>query len=157
MRELFSELLYKEMNSNSKITVLLGDVGYGVFDKLKTDFPKRILNCGSSEQLMIGMASGMALSKNIIPVVYSITPFILFRPFEFIRNLVNHDRIPIKIVGSGRDQDYKTLGFTHYANDDIIIKENFKNIKFFKPDSLDSFLFTKFLYDEGPSYLNLKR
>jgi len=157
MRDLFAELLYKEMSSNSKITVLLGDVGYGVFDKIKTELPKQILNCGSSEQLMIGMASGMALSNNIIPVVYSITPFILFRPFEFIRNLVNHDKIPIKIVGSGRDQDYKSLGFTHYANDDTIIKENFKNIKFFKPDSLDSLLFKEFLYNEKPSYLNLKR
>lgn len=157
MRKLFAKYLYEEMKNNSQITILLGDVGYGVFDEIKNNFPKRIINCGSTEQLMIGMASGMALSNKIIPIVYSITPFILFRPFEFIRNLVNNDSIPIKIVGSGRDQDYQTLGFTHYANDDIIIKENFKNIKFFKPDSLDSHLINEFLYNEKPCYLNLKR
>ena len=58
------------------------------FDKLKKDFPDRVINPGASEQLMMGMASGMAMD-GFKPIVYSITPFILFRPFDFIRNFLN--------------------------------------------------------------------
>ena len=87
MRKTFSEQLYSEMKSNQDIFLIVGDVGYGVFDKFKEDFPDRFINPGASEQLMIGMASGLAMDGKI-PVVYSITPFILYRPFEFIRNIV---------------------------------------------------------------------
>ena len=61
MRKQFSQLLETEMEKNDDIYVVLGDVGYGVFDKLREKYPHRVINAGSSEQLMIGMASGMAL------------------------------------------------------------------------------------------------
>jgi len=144
------------MKLNEDIFVILGDVGYGVFDNLREKFPDRIINAGSSEQLMVGMASGMALEGKI-PIVYSITPFILFRPFEFIRNLVNHEKIPIKIVGSGRDNDYGTMGFTHYATDDEIISKVFKNIETIKPITNKDIDLEYFLYNNKPIYLNLRR
>ena len=156
MRKKFTELLQIEMELNEDIYVILGDVGYGVFDNLRKKYPERIINAGSSEQLMIGMASGMALEGKI-PIVYSITPFILFRPFEFIRNLVNHEKIPIKIVGSGRDDDYGTMGFTHYATDDEIISKVFKNIETIKPETKEDIDLDYFLYTKKPIYLNLKR
>jgi len=156
MRKTFSEQLYSEMKSNQDIFLIVGDVGYGVFDKFKEDFPDRFINPGASEQLMIGMASGLAMDGKI-PVVYSITPFILYRPFEFIRNIVNKENIPIKIVGSGRDEDYGALGFSHFATDDRDIISNFKNIKIFKPESPEDISIKEFLYNGSPSYLNLKR
>ena len=156
MRKKFTELLQIEMELNEDIYVILGDVGYGVFNNLRKKYPERIINAGSSEQLMIGMASGMALEGKI-PIVYSITPFILFRPFEFIRNLVNHEKIPIKIVGSGRDDDYGTMGFTHYATDDETISKVFKNIETIKPETNEDIDLDYFLYTKKPIYLNLKR
>ena len=113
MRKAFSDDLYLEMSKDKKIYFILGDVGFGFFDKLKKDFPDRVINPGASEQLMMGMASGMAMD-GFKPIVYSITPFILFRPFEFIRNFLNDDKLSVKIVGVGRDEDYGTLGFTHF-------------------------------------------
>lgn len=156
MRGKFVDLLYNEMEKDEKIVIIIGDVGFGFFDELIEKFPKRVINPGASEQLMMGMASGMAM-EGYIPIVYSITPFILFRPFEFIRNYLNHEKIPVKIVGVGRDEDYGTLGFTHYANDDIIIKNSFSNIKIFKPETEKDLDVTLFLSHKGPAYLNLKR
>ena len=156
MRKTFSEQLYIEMKANQDIFLIVGDVGYGVFDKFKEDFSERFINPGASEQLMVGMASGLAMDRKI-PIVYSITPFILYRPFEFIRNFVNKENIPIKIVGSGRDEDYGTLGFSHFAKDDEDIISNFKNIKIFKPESPKDIAIKEFLYNGSPSYLNLKR
>ena len=88
MRKTFSDDLYLAMSKDKKIFFILGDVGFGFFDKLKKDFPDRVINPGASEQLMMGMASGMAMD-GFKPIVYSITPFILFRPFEFIRNFIS--------------------------------------------------------------------
>ena len=63
------------MKGNQDIFLIVGDVGYGVFDKFKEDFSERFINPGASEQLMVGMASGLAMDGKI-PIVYSITPFI---------------------------------------------------------------------------------
>jgi transketolase C-terminal domain/subunit len=54
---------------------------------------------------MIGAATGMAMEGKI-PVVYSITPFLLYRPFVFLRNYLHHENIPVKLVGGGRNKDY---------------------------------------------------
>ncbi len=105
MRKYFSELLYNEMAVNPDIVLLTGDLGYGLWNKIRLDFKSRFYNVGSSEQLMLGMASGMAMEGKI-PIVYSITPFLLYRPFEFIRNYVDHEKLPVKLVGGGRDKDY---------------------------------------------------
>ena len=101
MRKEFAKILHQEMSSNEDIVVLTGDLGYGLWDKIKIDYPDRFWNVGSSEQLMMGMASGMAMDGKI-PFVYSITPFLLYRPFEFIRNYVDHEKLPVKLIGGGR-------------------------------------------------------
>ena len=85
-RQKFKELFTEEMKQNDNIILLVGDVGYKIFDHLREEFPSRVINAGASEQLMIGMAAGLAMDGKI-PVCYSITPFVLYRPFEFLRNL----------------------------------------------------------------------
>jgi transketolase C-terminal domain/subunit len=57
---------------------------------------------------MMGTAVGMAMEGKI-PIVYSITPFAIYRPFELIRNYLSHEQIPVKIVGGGRDKQYGYL------------------------------------------------
>ena len=156
MRNTFANLVFEEMKENENIYVIVGDVGYGVFDEIKESYPERFINPGAAEQLMVGMATGLAMEGKI-PIIYSITPFILYRPFEFLRNLVNKETIPVKIVGSGRDDDYGALGFSHYATDDEIVLSSLQNIKIFKPENPEDINIKEFLYNETPSYLNLKR
>ena len=145
------------MKEDSRIFLLTADLGYGVLDRILKDFPSRALNVGSSEMLMIGMAVGLSYS-GFIPICYSITPFVLYRPFEMIRNYAEYDKVPIKLVGTGRDKDYGNNGFTHWAEDDErIVKASFPNINFFKPDVLDKQLVEQFLFSDKPAYINLKR
>ena len=105
---------------------------------------------------MLGSACGMALEGKI-PVVYSITPFLLYRPFEWIRNYLDHEKIPVKLIGGGRDKDYGYLGFSHWAEEDIDILSNLKNIHLLKPNQLNYKTFNNFIYNQQPSYLSLKR
>ena len=72
MRKLFSELLHKEMSKDRDIVLITGDLGYGLWDRIRIDYSDRFYNVGSAEQLMMGVATGFALEGKI-PIVYSIS------------------------------------------------------------------------------------
>jgi transketolase len=92
MRKEFAEFLHGEMSYNEKIVLITGDLGYGLWDRIKIDYSDRFYNVMSSEQLMVGTAVGLAM-EGFIPLVYSITPFVLYRPFELLRNYLDHEYI----------------------------------------------------------------
>lgn len=158
MRKQFSERLHIEMSQNQNIVLLTGDLGYGLWDRIKIDYPDRFYNVGSAEQLMLGMASGMAMEGKI-PIVYSITPFLLYRPFEIIRNYVDHEKLPVKLVGGGRDKDYGYLGFSHWASEDREVMKVFKNIKTLHPYTVEEMndSFSMVTDPKTPLYINLRR
>jgi transketolase len=151
-------MLYEEMLVNKDICLITADLGYGLWDQIRKDFPDRYYNVGSAEQLMIGTAIGLAMEGKI-PFAYSITSFLLYRPFELIRNYIDHENIPVKLIGGGRGQDYGYLGFSHWAEDDKKIMNNFENITQLHPDSENELRdeFIKILKTNSPFYLNLKR
>jgi transketolase len=146
------------MTNNPDIYLITGDLGYGLWDKIKNDYPDRFYNVGSSEMAMMGAAIGLAMDGKI-PYVYSITPFAIYRPFEMIRNYLDHENIPVNIVGGGRDKDYGYLGFSHWSHDDRRIMDVFDNVKSFWPEDenelINSFQFS--ITKQSPTYINLKR
>jgi len=158
MRKQYAELLNNEMKNNKDIVVLTADLGFGVLDIIRNNFPDRFYNVGAAEQLMIGAGIGLAEQKKI-PICYSITPFLLYRPFEFIRNYINYEKINVKLVGAGRNKDYSHDGISHWADDDELILGTLTNIKIYKPETSENLneQFLDFLYHDGPSYLNLRR
>jgi transketolase len=158
MRKKFSSILHDKMGSDDRLFLLTGDLGYGLWDKIKIDFPDRFQDFGSSEQLMVAAACGLG-TDGYIPLVYSITPFVLYRPFEFIRNYVNHEEIPVKLLGGGRDRDYGYLGFSHWAEDDKKIMKTFDKINSYWPEDETELnnVVDNFLFNGKPSYLNLRR
>jgi len=157
MRKKFSELLYSEMGNNENIVLITADLGYGLWDKIRLDYPERFYNVGSSEQLAIGMACGFAMEGKI-PFVYSITPFLLYRPYELIRNYVDHEKIKINLIGGGRDKDYGYLGFSHWSEEDKEALSVFKNInKIWPQEEKDLENCMKQCLHSIPCYVNLKR
>lgn len=158
MRGWFAYELYKQMAKDEKIWLIVGDLGYKAFDYIKRDFPNRFLNCGAAEQAMMGVATGLALSGKI-PFVYSITTFLLYRPFETIRNYINHEKIPVKLIGGGRDRDYAYDGFSHWAEEDKEVLKIFSKINAVWPKNKEEIpqIVSKMINDGNPWYLNLKR
>jgi transketolase len=158
MRYKFAESLEQAMELNPNVYFITADLGYKIFDKLLSKFPTRAFNIGASEQLMLSMAIGLA-DSNKIPFVYSITPFLLYRPFELLRTYLNHENTNVKLIGSGRDGDYEHDGFTHFAGDDKQHLSCLKNIKGFWPENKEeiNLVVNQMLEINGPCYLNLKR
>lgn len=158
MRRELAKLLLKKMESNPDIYLITGDLGYGLWDDIMNTFPDRFYNVGSSEMAMMGMAIGLAMDKKI-PFVYSITPFAIYRPFEMIRNYINHENIPVKILGGGRNEDYGYLGFSHWASEDISALNIFENLVKFKPNTQKELehAFQYAVNEIHPVYINLKK
>ena len=153
MRRQFAKDLHELMAKDKDIVLIAIDLGYGMLDRIRDDYPDQFINPGAAEQAAVTIAVGLALSGKI-PIVYSITPFLLYRPFEVIRNYLDNENIPAILVGGGRGQDYLHDGFSHDASDHEIIKQ-FKNINFLVPEN--SFNLKEIAYSKKPIYLNLKR
>lgn len=164
MRKDFADELYRAMKKDKRIWLLTGDLGFGILEKIRDRFPDRFINCGASEQAMLGMACGLALEGKI-PFVYSISTFLLNRSFEWIRNYVNHEKIPVKLVGIGRDREYDRDEFSHWAVDTKSILSIFPNIVQFWPEhnsySSKNFSVKKavaeMIKNGKPSFLSLSR
>lgn len=158
MRKECMNLLRDEMFISPEIMVVTADLGFGLLDDIKNTFSDRYFNVGAAEQLMIGVGIGLA-EEGKIPVCYSMSSFLIYRPFEFLRNYVNAEKIAVKLIGSGRDKDYAHDGLSHWAHDDELVLSALPNIKIFKPTSVKNLekIFDDFLYSKEPCYLNLTR
>lgn len=158
MRRECANLLLAEMVNNEKIVVITADLGYGILDQIRNAFPDRFYNVGAAEQLMLGAAIGLA-NEGYIPVCYSMSSFVLYRPFEMLRNYLNHEGIPVKLLGSGRDKDYEHDGISHWAHDDQEVLASLPNIDVYKPVNLVDLEkdFAEWISSSNPAYLNLVR
>jgi transketolase len=134
MRGHFAYELWRAMQEDEDIWVLTADLGYGMFDHIRDDFNHRFLNVGASEQMMLDMAVGLALSGKK-PFVYSITPFLIYRAFETLRTYISYERIPVRLIGSGRDKDYKHDGISHWAEDVVQILRQLPNLSVYLPET----------------------
>jgi transketolase len=157
-RGYFSYYLYELMEEKPDVYLITCDLGYKMFDAIREDFPDRFINVGASEQTAVDMAVGLALSGKV-PFVYSITPFIIWRPAESLRIYLDHESIPVKLVGSGRDDDYKEDGFTHDATDVFNFLSLFKNIISYWPK--ENWVVRQVIRDayenNKPTFISLKR
>ena len=96
--------------------LLLNDSGFGKTEKMKKLFPPRVFNLGIMEQATIGIASGMAQS-GLIPVVYSIAAFLVFRALNQIRmDIVLRDQ-NVKLIGNGSGDYFRFLDDIHWMRD----------------------------------------
>lgn len=158
MRGYFAYELYQYMSKDDRIWLVVGDLGYKIFDHHFKDFPERCINTGAAEQAMIDIAVGLS-REGKIPVVYSITTFLLMRPFEQLRTYVNYEKIPVKLVGSGRDKDYAHDGISHWAEDAPAILSCLPNIMTEWPKEKEDIhgIMRDFIYFKTPSFISLKR
>lgn len=158
MRGEFGYHFYNALWKDKDILLLVGDLGYKLFDPHFEDFPDRCINCGASEQAMLDIAVGLALAGKK-PFVYSITPFLIYRPFETIRTYIQHEQIPVRLIGSGQRYDYRIDGHSHHAQDVQTFMQYFNNILQYYPQDIKNILniCTNMTQQDSPHFLCLKR
>ena len=125
MRRTFGKIINEIARRDKKVVLLVGDIGYGIFDDFRKNNPNQFYNLGICEQSLISFASGLAL-QGLKPWVYTITPFLIERPFEQVKLDIDQQTANVKLVGYC---DYPTLGPTHATLNDKYLMKIFKNIK----------------------------
>lgn len=154
MRRRFGQVISELADRDPKIIVLVGDIGYGVFNRFREKHPERFLNLGICEQSMIGVAAGMAL-EGLKPWVYTITPFLIERPFEQIKLDIDQQNVNVKLVGYA---DYPNLGPTHSELNGQELMRLFVNIKsYFPQDGTETEDIVRQVYKTKiPTFISLK-
>jgi len=154
MRRRFGEVITKLADEDDDIFVIVADIGYRVFDDFRDKYPDRFINMGICEQSIISVASGMSL-EGLQPWVYTITPFLIERPFEQIKLDIDQQNVNVKLVGFA---DYPTLGPTHSELNATKLMKLFNNIEsYFPSDGDETEKMVLEAYErKGPSFISLK-
>jgi transketolase len=133
MRNSFADTVYKIGKSNPLVCVVVADISpAGSIDKFREEFPSRFINTGVAEQSMVGISAGLAIS-GLRPFCYTIASFSLYRPFEFIRDDLAYQNLPVTVIGMGAGVVYSTLGSTHHTIEDIAISTAIPNMTVLAP------------------------
>jgi len=158
MRNTFAQTFYDAAKLDQRLAVVVADISpAGSMQKFRDEFPARFVNTGVAEQVMIGMCAGMAL-RGLRPFAYTIATFTLFRPFEFVRDDLCYQNLPVTIVGIGGGVTYSTLGGTHHAMEDVAVASAIPNMTVIAPcDPVETRAATLWCAGQtrGPVYLRL--
>lgn len=154
MRKAFGETIVELAEKDENIILISGDVEHEM-EIFKKKFPERYINIGLCEQSMITIAASMAL-EGLRPFVYSITPFLIERPFEQIKIDIDEHNLPVILIGYA---DYPTHGPTHRPLNAEKLVSIFKNIQGYFPKSSEET--RKIILDsynsKKPAIISMKR
>ena len=156
MRTAFVNQLLLEATQDTRIFLVVGDLGYHVVEPFAERFPQRFLNAGIAEQNMIGVAAGLStMGFNVY--VYSIGNFPTLRCLEQIRNDIAYHRCNVKIIAVGAGYAYGSLGATHQATEEIGAMRALPNMTVCTPgDPVEAAAIAKFSAAmDGPMYIRL--
>lgn len=158
MRTKFIETLTDLAANDPRVTLITGDLGFGVVQDFANRFPNQFINAGVAEQNMTGLATGMALSGRIV-FTYSIANFPTLRPLEQIRNDACYHNANVIVVAVGGGLSYGACGTTHHATEDLAILRSLPQMTVVAPgDPAETTAATKKVAEGiGPAYLRLGR
>ena len=115
MRSEFYRYAGEALEQHERMALVLADIGVAQLPK-----HPRVFNVGIREQLMIGVAAGLAM-EGYRPVVHSYTPFLVERPYEQVKLDLGHQDVGAVLVSYGASYDGAREGRTHQAPEDIAI------------------------------------
>src|SRR5882757_6882308 len=158
MRDHFVKRLSEMAETDSRITLMTGDLGFGVLTDFQKRFPKQFINAGVAEQNMTGLATGLALDGRTV-FTYSIANFPTLRCLEQIRNDICYHEANVKVVAIGGGFSYGALGISHHATEDIAIMRSLPGMTVLCPgDVHEAIEATTIAYrTPGPCYLRLDK
>ncbi len=159
MRQQMVKTLEELMIYDERLVVVLAEISYSYFNKNSPQFSERILNVGIMEQTMVSVAAGLAM-EGFIPAVHSITPFLVERPFEQLKDDFCYQQLGGNFISTGASYDYSVEGMTHHGPGDVQILRSLPGMQIVVPGTPGEFdaLFREAYANGSPTYyrLNLK-
>jgi transketolase len=113
MRERFYASVRDALEHDPRVAVVTAEIGTDSIGPHPRHF-----NVGIREQLMIGVAAGLAL-EGYRPVAHSYAPFLVERPYEQVKLDLGHQDLGAILVSTGASYDGARSGRTHQAPEDV--------------------------------------
>ena len=114
MREEFYALARRALAEDERVAMVFAEIGVS---EMPADHP-RFHNVGIREQLMVGVAAGLAL-EGMRPVVHTYAPFLVERPYEQVKLDLGPQGVGAVLVSIGASYDAAHSGRTHQAPGDV--------------------------------------
>jgi transketolase len=154
MREQAGETSADLLIDDTRVAIVLAEISTTQFGRALEHDPRRAINVGIMEQTMVGVAAGFAM-EGFLPIVHTITPFLVERPLEQIKLDFGYQGLPGTFVSVGGSYDYTAEGFTHHAPGDVQAMLTVPGMQVVVPGTAEELdrLFRATYANDAPTYL----
>jgi len=151
MRQRFYEIAREALDEDERVAVVTAQIGTDSVGEHPRHF-----DVGIREQLMIGVAAGLA-AEGYRPVAHSYTPFLVERPYEMLKLDLGHNDLGAVLVSIGASYDAAREGRTHQAPEDVALVAALPGWTIHVPGHVDEVdvLLRQALADDGRVYIRL--
>lgn len=158
MRQTCLDMVHELAKADARVLFIGSDLGAGSLQKMKEQMPDRFVMEGISEQNLVGMAAGLAMS-GFVPYVNTIATFLTRRCFEQVAVDVCLHRLPVRLIANGGGVVYAPLGPTHMAIEDMAIMRALPNMTVVAPADAREMarLMAASLEWKGPIYIRVAK
>lgn len=126
--EVFSATLQELAENDCDILAVTSDSrGSGKLVPFAKKYPKQIIEVGIAEQVLVGVAAGLASTGK---KTFAVSPacFLTARALEQIKNDVAYSDNPVKLIGISAGVSYGALGSTHHSLHDYAALRAINNL-----------------------------
>jgi len=131
-RDIFISEVFAAAKKDRNIFFISADFGAPALDVFREELPEQFIHSGISEQNMIDMAAGLALSGKKV-YVYAMAPFVTLRCLEQTKCSLALMNLPVTILAVGVGLGYADAGPTHYSTEDIACMRSIVGLEVLSP------------------------
>lgn len=158
MRDAVIDTIFEAAKSDRNILFISADLGAAALDDFRRELPGQFIHAGISEQNMVDLASGLALSGKKV-FLYAMAPFITARCYEQVKCVIASMNLPVTLIAVGVGLGYDHATLTHFTPEDVACMRALNGIEVLSPSDEESAASIATLAIEHPAfrYLRLER
>ena len=149
-RDILIDKIYEMALKDKDIYFISADFGAPALDRFRDDLSKQFIHAGISEQNMIDVAAGLALSHKKV-YVFAMGPFITLRCLEQLKCSLAQMNLPVTVISVGLGLGYADAGPTHYITEDLACLRSIVNFEVYTPSDISTVVELAELTDSKPA------
>ena len=159
MRQMYAQTLLKLAKENPEVIGLEADLMSAIStNKIMSEIPNQLINCGIMEANMMGVAAGLSITGKV-PFVHTFGQFATRRAFDQLFVSGAYAQTNIKIIGSDAGITAEHNGGTHMTFEDLGLVRLIPKAQVYEvsDSTMLEYLLTHLVKDYGIQYIRTIR